>query len=231
MHDTALALGESFFKTYLGAATGLSIVEIGSRDVNGSLRSVAPAGNQYIGLDFEKGKGVDLLLTDPYSLPLGDGSADVVVCSSCFEHSEFFWLLFGEVLRILKPSGVFFLSAPANGLVHRFPVDCWRFYPDSGIALQNWGRRLGYDCAMLESFTGEQGPDAWNDFIAIFVKDRQFAEKYPTRIQHESHRYTNGMTLEKPGFSNPANLPEDQSAHHRLKTILELIGKVMGKAA
>ena len=229
MHDTALALGKEFFDTYMAKATGKTIVEIGSRDVNGSLREVAPAGNSYVGLDFEKGKGVDVLLTDPYSLPFEDNSVDVCVCSSCFEHSEFFWLLFGEVKRILKPTGLFFLSAPANGLIHRFPVDCWRFYPDSGVALQNWGRRIGYDCALLESFTGLQGPDAWNDFIAVFVRDRKHAEMYPARIQSSYKPFINGITLEKPGFTNPTNVSEDQGAHHRLKTILELIGKVMSK--
>ena len=229
MHDTALALGKEFFDSYLANGMGKTIVEIGSRDVNGSLREVAPAGNNYIGVDFEKGKGVDVILTDPYSLPFEDNSVDLCVCSSCFEHSEFFWLLFGEILRILKPAGLFFLNAPSNGLIHRFPVDCWRFYPDSGVALQNWGRRIGFECALLESFTGLQGPDAWNDFIAVFVKDRQYAERYPTRIQHTYKRYMNGLTIENLHFANPTNIAEDQNAHLRLNTILDLIGKVMSK--
>jgi SAM-dependent methyltransferase len=70
-----------------------------------------------------------------YKLPFADGSVDVVLSSSCFEHSEFFWLLFLEILRVLRPEGLFYLNAPSNGPFHRYPVDCWRFYPDSGNAL------------------------------------------------------------------------------------------------
>jgi SAM-dependent methyltransferase len=150
MHDTAMQFGEIFFKTYLKIGLEKIIIDVGAQDVNGSLRSVAPIGSSYIGLDFEKGRGVDVVITDPYQLPIDSESADVVVSSSCFEHSDFFWLLFNECLRILKPSGLLYLNAPTNGPVHRYPTDCWRFYPDSGIALQNWGRRSGYDCMMLE---------------------------------------------------------------------------------
>src|SRR5690606_22164720 len=102
---------------------------------------VAPANVTYIGLDFEKAKGVDVLLTDPYTLPFENESVDVVVSSSCFEHSEMFWLVFAEILRILKPNGLVYLNAPSNGVVHRYPVDCWRFYPDAGEALATWGKR------------------------------------------------------------------------------------------
>ena len=32
----------------------------------------------YLGLDFVEGKGVDIILSDAYKIPLEDGSADVV---------------------------------------------------------------------------------------------------------------------------------------------------------
>ena len=46
------------------------------------------------------------MLTDPYHLPFESNSLDVVVSSSCFEHSEMFWLLFLEIMRVLKPEGL-----------------------------------------------------------------------------------------------------------------------------
>jgi SAM-dependent methyltransferase len=137
MHDTAMEYGAEFFNVYLKNAKDLTIIDIGSQDINGSLRSVAPPNNKYIGIDFLKAKGVDVVITDQYSLPFDNESVDVIVSSSCFEHSEFFWLLFNEGLRILKPTGLMYINAPSNGPFHRFPVDCWRFYPDSGVALQN----------------------------------------------------------------------------------------------
>jgi SAM-dependent methyltransferase len=166
---------------------------------------------------------VDVVLDDPYKLPFADQSVDVCVSTSCLEHSEFFWLLFQEVLRTLKPTGLFYLNAPSNGSFHRYPVDCWRFYPDSGIALQNWGRRVGYDCALLESFVGHQGTDEWNDFVAVFVKDRAHAARFPQRMSSRGVAFTNGLVLEKglnvANFSGPT---QDQHAQHRLRALLKM---------
>ena len=221
MHDTAMEIGKAFFDTYLKTDTPLTIVDVGAQDVNGSLRSVAPNHHKYIGLDFVDGKGVDVVITDPYNLPLESNSVDVVVCSSCFEHSEFFWLLFLEIQRILKPEGLFYLNAPSNGMFHRYPVDCWRLYPDSGIALQNWGRRNGYNTALLESFTGQQKQDIWNDFSGVFLKDCIFAEQYPNRIQATYHNFSNGIVYgDDEHFINYQEQPED------FKLIRDLEAKV-----
>ena len=195
MHDTAMIYGKHFFSTYLKDATGLKIVDIGAQDVNGSLRTVAPMNNEYIGVDFVEGKGVDVILTDPYVLPFEDSSIDVVVSSSCYEHSEFFWLSFNEALRVLKPTGLLYINAPSNGAYHRYPVDCWRFYPDSGVALQNWGNRSGYECALLESFIGVRKKDIWHDFIGVFDKDKKHSSKFTTRIQDNTKEFMNGRLL------------------------------------
>jgi SAM-dependent methyltransferase len=195
MHDTAMSYGKYFFSTYLKGATGLTILDIGAQDVNGSLRSVAPMNNHYIGADFVKGKGVDVILDDPYVLPFEDGSIDVVVSSSCFEHSEFFWLLFNEALRVLKPTGLLYINAPSNGAYHRYPVDCWRFYPDSGFALEKWGNRSGYECALLESFTGVRKTQLWHDFVSVFIKDKIHASQFPNRIQFNTREFMNGRLL------------------------------------
>lgn len=201
MHDTAMMLGKMFFDQYV-QKSGLHIVDIGAQDVNGSLRSVSSAQNKYTGVDFVKGKGVDIVITDPYTLPFEDNSIDVIVCSSCFEHAEFFWLMFTEILRALKPSGILYLNVPANGVFHRFPVDCWRFYPDSGKALENWGKRNQYPCVLLESFTGTPITDIWNDFVAVFLKDQAFIPNYPNRIQAIYQDYIYGITYENPSFTN-----------------------------
>lgn len=217
-------IGKVFFDTYLKNAKRLTIVDVGSQDVNGSLRSVAPANNKYIGIDFVEGQGVDIVITDPYVLPMENDSVDVVVCSSCFEHSEFFWLLFNEIQRILKPNGLFYLNVPSNGKFHRYPVDCWRFYPDSGIALQNWGRKNGYNTTLLESFTGKQKKDIWNDFAAVFLKDFQFIEKHPDRIQTMYPTFMNGLIYGEEDFKKFSELPEDRLIYlhnNQLKPVLE----------
>jgi SAM-dependent methyltransferase len=222
MHDTAMKHGAAFFNTYLSNAKNLTIVDVGAQDVWGSLRSVAPPNNKYIGVDFVKAKGIDVVITDPYSLPFEDESVDVVVSSSCFEHSEFFWLLFNEILRILKPTGLLYINVPSNGSFHRYPVDCWRFYPDSGVALQNWGKRSGYNCALLESFVGirKNKADVWNDFVAIFVKDEKNSAKYISRIQNASIQFANGRLHNSENIVNHIVPTQDQILHHNLTEIV-----------
>jgi SAM-dependent methyltransferase len=219
MHASALANGELFFKTYLGAdGAGRSVVEIGSQDVNGSLRSVCPAGVEYIGVDFTAGKGVDIVLDDPYELPFDDASVDCCVSSSVFEHSEMFWLLFLEVLRVLRPEGLFYLNAPSNGLFHRYPVDCWRFYPDSGRALVKWARRSGLNAELLESFVAAQrNSETWSDFVAVFVKDASHVGRHPNRMLATKKDFYNGLLHGSDEFLNPRDLTQEML---RLEAIL-----------
>lgn len=209
-----------FFDTYLDGRTGLKIVEIGSQDVNGSLRAFAGQGNDYLGVDFVDGRGVDLILKDPYVLPFEDGSFDVCVTSSCFEHSEFFWVLFGEIMRIVKPTGLAYINVPSNGEVHQWPVDCWRFYPDSGLALQNWCRRNGRNVALLESFIGAQRTSLWNDFVAVFAGDADHAAGWNRRMvdstasfNGKTFAFTNARVLGREGLVRFEETPEDQSFH------------------
>ena len=157
MHQSAMFYGQRFFDAYCAGKKlhDVTVVDIGSQDVNGSLREVCPSGVHYIGLDFVEGNGVDIIIDDPYKLPLLDASADIIVSSSCFEHSEFFWLVFLEAMRVLKDDGVFYLNAPSNGFFHQWPVDCWRFYPDAGHAMVAWAKRNGMSPVLLESFIGK----------------------------------------------------------------------------
>lgn len=197
MHETALEIGERFFTTYLPKVENARIVDIGSLNVNGSLRDVIhDQFCEYVGVDFCEGKGVDVILEDPYHLPFPSNSIDICVSSSCFEHSEFFWLLFLEVQRILKPSGLLYVNAPSNGAFHRYPVDCWRFYPDSGLALMNWGRRNSFETILLESFVSLQRESGWNDFVAVFLKNSSHAAQFPERILSSYTHFQNGRVHE-----------------------------------
>jgi SAM-dependent methyltransferase len=217
MHSTAMTNGKYFFDTYCAHLPAGKILDIGAQDVNGSLKTVAPPHHEYVGVDFVAGKGVDVILTDPYHLPFEDNSADIIVSSSCFEHSEFFWMSFLDIMRVLKPTGVFYLSAPSNGPFHRYPVDCWRFYPDSGNALAKWGQANGYGKNMLlESYVSHQDPNPidqfsrWNDFTAVFVKDIDNHAMYPSRITSQRTDVENVICFGNSSFINPQMLPEDQ---------------------
>jgi SAM-dependent methyltransferase len=205
MHDTAIDYAEHFNNCYV--EKDKVVIDIGGRNVNGSFKDIF---KNYFTLDFVEGEGVDMLMTDPYTIPLNDNSQDVIICSSCFEHSELFWVLFLEIMRVLKPTGLFYLNVPSNGDFHRWPVDCWRFYPDSGNALVTWAKRNGLNVALLESFVGKQKQDIWNDFVAVFVKDEQFAPNYPIRIINQISEFNNGLMYGSSDFINYDTIPQDR---------------------
>lgn len=214
MHSSALSFARSFFDIYCGHINEATVVDIGSQDVNGSIRLVCPERFNYIGVDFQHGKGVDIVLDDPYHLPLGDKSVDVIVCSSVFEHSQFFWLVFLEMCRVLKAGGLIYLNVPSNGYIHRYPVDSWRFYPDAGIALMNWANRHSFQVQVQESFIGAKASasdpgETWNDFVCIFSIGDYTRPNPDERIFLESAHCLNIRCF---GSDNPINaslLPED----------------------
>ena len=220
MHPTAMYNGKLFFDTYAAKLGAGRVLDIGAQDVNGSLRAVCPASLTYTGVDFVPGKGVDVVLDDPYRLPFADNSVDAVVSSSCFEHAELFWVLFLEILRVLKAPGLFYLNAPSNGAFHRYPVDCWRFYPDSGAALVKWAGRNGVDACLLESYTSRQNADIWNDFVAVFLKGSSHAPRFADRITSSFKDFSNGRVLDGEDFLNPKAYPEDLE---KLRIISQLI--------
>lgn len=224
MHLSAYINAQEFHDTYMPIMSGINpnykVVEIGSQDVNGSIRNIWATSVNYTGIDFVPGKGVDLILSDPYKIPLESESVDVAVCSSVFEHSELFWVLYLEIMRLLRPHGLFYLNVPANSDFHRWPVDCWRFYPDSGKALEKWAKHSNMNAALLESYTSAQNvQDTWNDFVAIFVKDEKFAQNFPSRILDRKNNITNGLKRGSDEFINFSSTTEDV---RRLNAIVKI---------
>lgn len=191
MHKTAEQNAKRFFETYV-TQESKSFLEIGSYLSSFNIRSLSPKNSNYIGVDLSSGPGVDVVLEDPYKLPFDDNSFDYVISSSCFEHSEFFWLLFLEIIRVLKPAGLFYLNAPSNGDFHRYPVDCWRFFPDSGNAMSKWAIKNGYNTAVVEQYTSDKESDIWSDYISVFIKDVNNIHLYNNRILNNFKNYTNG---------------------------------------
>lgn len=146
------------------------ILEIGSYDVNGSLRDHALPTTHYVGVDMEAGPGVDVVIQPGNPLPFDDESFDFILASSVFEHDAAFWVTFVEMCRKVKIGGYVYINAPSNGTFHRYPEDHWRFYPDSGLALARWATSQGQDITLVESFVADRSADVYNDFVAVFRK-------------------------------------------------------------
>lgn len=122
--------------------TPLKILDVGAAAIEGAVtyRDIfATSRWQYLGLDMGTAANVDLAVKDPYHWSeLEDASFDVVISGQAFEHIEWPWLTIMEVARVLKPAGLAAITAPSGGHVHRYPTDCWRYYPDGLPALAKY---------------------------------------------------------------------------------------------
>lgn len=104
-------------------------LEVGSLDVNGSVRSLFHG--RYIGLDMREGPGVDLV-GSAHDLPFPDASWDVVVSTEMLEHDPAPWLSLAEMGRVLRTGGHLLITARGNGFgEHLEPSDYFRFMPAS----------------------------------------------------------------------------------------------------
>jgi len=164
----------AFVRQHLDAGKKLRILDVGSQDVNGSYRALFDHPNwTYIGADQAAGTNVDIVLASRYCWKeLEAKSFDVVISGQAFEHMEYFWVAMFEISRVLKQGGLCCIIAPSAGFEHRYPVDCWRFFPDGFRALCAYAY-LEYVHGFTES--GEQLDQEsalWKDTVCIARKPR-----------------------------------------------------------
>ena len=171
MHATSLENMQKCYDRYVRPSSiernKTVVLEMGSANINGGYRAIfSHPSMHYCGADLIAASGVDLVLKSPYEIPLPDGHADVVISGQMLEHSAYFWLLFQEMVRVLKEDGILFVIAPSAGPIHRFPVDCYRFYPDAYKALADLS-----GCHLVDCWLDDRGP--WKDLVGVFSKQRR----------------------------------------------------------
>lgn len=176
MHQSSLENMLAFRKKYLDPRKNdlLLILDLGSLDINGSYRhyfDVFPW--KYMGMDMNPGKNVDIVLKNPYRWQeIKSNSADVLISGQAFEHIEFFWITMLEIARVLKPGGLCCIIAPSGGPEHRYPVDCWRFYPDGFAALTRFAKLDLLEVSTNWELEGKymDESNAWKDTILVCQK-------------------------------------------------------------
>jgi SAM-dependent methyltransferase len=106
-----LALADELFITR--NKEGLRILEIGSYDVNGSIRKVF-AGSSYTGVDLCEGPGVDVVESG-HKLSYPDRTFDVTISMECFEHNPHWAATFVNMHRMTKKDGLVIVSCAGRG--------------------------------------------------------------------------------------------------------------------
>jgi SAM-dependent methyltransferase len=207
MHSSAFRVGSKFLANYWHEGMD-TILEIGSYDVNGSLRASQPQASTWIGVDIEVGPGVDQVVEIGKPLPFPDSSFDIIIATSVFEHDPSFWKTLADMARLIKKSGHIYVSAPSNGMVHRFPLDCFRFYPDASISFLNIIREVKEGASLSESFIGDQDDEGlWNDFVAIFSMS---SARPPRELVSNTEGHTNLWLNGNFRDSTLVEVPEDR---------------------
>lgn len=122
------------------------VLEVGSRDINGTIRSVLPIT---IGIDFIKGEGVDRVMNVGALLDeFGADYFDCVVSCDALEHIEDWDAAWRNIWGVLKPGGVALLTmaGPWKGR-HGCPDDYHR------MPLNDFVRVFGQN-KVLDAFEG-----------------------------------------------------------------------------
>jgi len=168
MHDAAY----EYVKRITDAIdfTGATVLEIGSYDVNGTVRPLFGSVDEYIGIDKRDGPGVDLV-TESFD---GGESFDVVVCCEVLEHTDDPQGIIATAWQALKPGGVLILTAAGPGRTPHntmgYPnLDGEHYANVEAADLVDW--LGGWKAAVVE-----ENKDA-KDVYAIAEKPRKKAKK------------------------------------------------------
>jgi hypothetical protein len=120
--------------------TKSSVIEIGSLDINGSVRELFDEC-EYTGVDLAEGPNVDLVALG-HETNLAENSFDVAISSECFEHNPFWREAFSEMCRLAgelvivtaathgRPEHGTYATTPEDS---PFTVDRWDYYRNLGV--------------------------------------------------------------------------------------------------
>lgn len=108
------------------------ILEIGSRNVNGTVRDFFLDAHDYVGIDIVNGFDVDTIM-DSHQMTFSDDDFDIILCLEMLEHDNCPWLTLAEIDRVLCPGGYLILTTRAFDEKGCYPMhddphgDYWRF--------------------------------------------------------------------------------------------------------
>ena len=139
------------------------VIEVGSLDVNGSLRPLMESYNpkEYMGVDIVKGHGVDRICkVENLVEDVGQNIFDVVISTELLEHVRDWKKAISSIKNVCKEGGIILITTRSIGFpYHAYPYDFWRFEMDDMISIFG-------DCEILAL---ERDPSA----LGVFIKVRK----------------------------------------------------------
>ncbi|MGB8338544.1 MAG: methyltransferase domain-containing protein [Burkholderiales bacterium] len=93
--------------------SGARVLEVGSLDINGSVREMFLNCN-YTGADLQIGPGVDLACQGQV-LEFPSSTFDTTISAECMEHNPYWRETLGNMLRMTKPDGMVLITCATRG--------------------------------------------------------------------------------------------------------------------
>ena len=112
---------------------GLTVVEIGSADVNGSIRPLF-SGSHYTGVDLAPGPGVEMVASG-HDVALPSDSVDLAISCECFEHNPMWRETFVNMHRMTRPGGVVVFTCASRGRLEHGTTRTRPFDSPSSLAI------------------------------------------------------------------------------------------------
>lgn len=100
----------------------INVLEIGSQDINGTVRDFFHSDANYLGLDLGMAKGVDWTIPGEL-VELPDQWARVCISTECFEHAAGWAQILLNMIRITQENGLLILSIAGHGRASHGTVD------------------------------------------------------------------------------------------------------------
>jgi SAM-dependent methyltransferase len=114
-------------------------------------RGFFPESVEYLAADLQGNPDATLLLGPDGTVPVGDGSVDVVLSTQVLEHVADPSLYLSECRRVLRPGGRMLLSTHGFMVYHPDPVDLWRW---TCAGLREAVERAGLTVVRFEGIMG-----------------------------------------------------------------------------
>jgi len=128
-HASCLMFGEDNLNPLF--IEGKKVLEVGSLDMNGSLRKFVEFHNPetYIGIDLEQGQGVDKIVdVSDLIQEFGYSAFDLVISTEVLEHVKDWKKAIHNIKNVTKTGGMVLITTRGPGFPrHDHPADYWRF--------------------------------------------------------------------------------------------------------